>query len=210
MVTVPLPTLAPRSLRQYGENPWGEPLWRCVYAPSVKKIVGGRFADGFTGYRARPAYRHIGNFWVLEKWISAFDLTHKTEAQYNAREFDESTKTFPTGPYPHRGIYHYCETLSCTPDDANFDKLIAWIAKGQFNRPQDNMRALMDTMEKKEKAEQDERFDRMKELLPAFGIRAANIGGRVKATKSAPMTRTANELGLPFQGPRVQRVNHAV
>src|SRR5580658_8271982 len=123
MVTLPEPTLAPRSLRQYGETPWGAPLWRCVFAPSVKKIVGGKFADGFIGYRARPAYRHIGPYWVLEKWISAQELTGKTESQYNEVFQDAETKLFATGPYPHRGVYHYCETLSCSPDDANFDKL---------------------------------------------------------------------------------------
>jgi hypothetical protein len=204
MVTVPEPTLAPRSLRQYGENPWGEPLWRCVYAPSVKKIVGGRFADGFVGYRARPAYRHIGKFWVLEKWISAYELTGKSESQYDEVFRDLETGLHPTGPYPHRGAYHYCETLSCSPSDANFDKLVAWITRAKYNRPQDNARALMDTLEKKEQAEQQERFDRMKEILPAYGIRAANIGGMVKKTKSAPMMKSANELGLPINGPRIQ------
>jgi hypothetical protein len=203
MVTLPEPTLAPRSLRHYGETPFGEPLWRVVFAPSVKKIVGGTFADGFTGYRARPAYRHIGDFWVLEKWISAFELTGKTESQYGECFKDFETGLFTTGPYPHRGVYHYCETLSCTPEDANFDKLIAWIAKAKYNRPQDNMRALMKTIEQKEKVDAAERFDRMKEVLPAFGIRAASYRGHVKKTKSAPMMKSANELGLPARGPRV-------
>lgn len=188
---------------RYGLNPHGEPLWRVVFAPSVKKIVGGRFADGFLGYRARPAYRHIGPHWVLEKWISAYDLTKQTEAQYNEREQDAVTKLFPTGPYPHRGVYHYCETLSCTPDNANFDKLIAWIAKGKLNRPQDNARALMETMEREEKADENKRLDWARNKQSAFGIRAANLGGHVKKTKSAPMMKSANELGLPISGPRI-------
>jgi hypothetical protein len=203
MVTLPQPTLAPRSLRQYGENSWGEPLWRCVFAPSVKKIVGGCFADGFLGYRARPAYRHIGAFWVLEKWISALELTGKTESQYNEVFKDAETGLFPTGPYPHRGVYHYCETLSCSPDNANFDKLIAWITKAKYNRPQDNARALMDTIEREEKADENNRLDWAKDKQSAFGIRAANLGGHVKKTKSAPMMKSANELGLPMNGPRV-------
>lgn len=178
-----------------------------MYAPSVKKIVGGRFADGFVGYRARPAYRHVGDHWVLEKWISAYELTGQTESQYGETFKDHETGLFPTGPYPHRGVYHYCETLSCSPADANFDKLVAWIAKAKYNRPQDNAQALIGAMEKQEKADANERFERMKEVMPAFGIRAANIGGRVKATKSAPMMKSANELGLPMNGPRI---HHAV
>jgi hypothetical protein len=196
-------------MARYGANPYGEPLWRVVYAPSVKKIVGGQFPDGFTGYRARKAYPHLGG-WIVEKWISAFELTQMTESRYNETFMDPRTKLFLTGPYPHRGVYHFCEELSCSPDEANFDKLIAWISKAKYNRPQDNMRALMKTMEEKEKAEQQERFDRMKEVLPAFGIRAANIGGRVKKTKTAPMMLSANELGLPYKGAKVMEVNRAV
>lgn len=210
MVILPNPTLAPRSLRHYGETPFGDPLWRCVYAPSVKKLVGGKFPDGFTGYRARPAYRHIGDYWVLEKWISAFDMTHMSESRYNETYQDPQTKLCAAGPYPSRGVYHYCETLSCTPADTNFDILVALITKAKYNRPQDNMNALMKTMEAKDKADAAERFDRCKELMPAMGIRAANFGGHVKATKSAPMMRSANELGLPTHGPKVQEVNRAI
>lgn len=207
LISLPLPTQYPMSMRKYGVNPFDEPMWRVVFAPSVKKIIGGRFADGFTGYRARPAYRHVGPHWVLEKWISAWELTKKTEAQYDEVFKDQKTGLYPTGPYPHRGIYHYCETLSCNPADANFDKLISWINRAKFNNPADNTRALMDTMDRKEKEEQQQRFDKMKDLMPAFGIRAANLGGHVKATKSAPMMRSANELGLPVRGPKVQEIN---
>jgi hypothetical protein len=208
MVTVPEPVRW-KSLARYGLTPFGDPVFRVVYAPSVKKIVGGRAKNGRVGYFVRPAYRHLSG-WIIEKWISAFDLTHQTEAQYNATEFDEILKVFPTGPYPHRGVYHFCEELSCHPAQANFDKLTSWIVKAKYNRPQDNMRALMKTMEQKEKAEADERFDRCKELLPAFGIRATSYRNHVKATKSAPIMKSANELGLPVRGPRVQEVRRAV
>lgn len=180
-----------------------------VYAPSVKKIVGGEFSDGFKGYRARPAYRNIGDSWILEKWVSALEFTNQTEAMYNETERLHSG-LFPTGPYPHRGVYCHCETLACAPEDANFDKLIALIMKGKYNRPQDNMLALMKSLEDKEKADQQERFDRCKEMLPAFGVRAASYRSHVKPTKSAPMMKSANELGLPVRGPAVTRVKHAI
>ena len=208
MVTVPEPTRW-KSLARYGLNPFNEPVFRCVYAPSVKRIVGGRAKNGAVGYFVRPAYRHIGDHWIIEKWTSAFEDCGKTEAQYNELCKDFETGLFPTGPYPHRGVYNYCETLSCHPAQANFDKLIAWIAKAKYNRPQDNARALMKTMDEKEKAEADQRFDRMKELLPAFGVRAASYRGHTKKTKSAPMMKSANELGLPRSGPSVLKVNHA-
>lgn len=181
-----------------------------AYAPSVKKIVGGEFKDGFKGYRARPAYRGIGDSWILEKWVSALEFTHQTESRYIETERSPITGLFPTGPYPHRGVYCHCETLACAPEDANFGTLIALIMKGKYNHPQDNMRALMKTLDDKEKADQQERFDRCKEMLPAFGVRAASYRSHVKPTKSAPMMKSANELGLPVRGPSVTRVQHAI
>ena len=208
MVTVPEPTRW-KSLARYGLNPFHEPVFRCVYAPSVKRIIGGRAASGAIGYFVRPAYRHIGDYWIIEKWLSAFEDCGKTEAQYNELCKDMDTGLFPTGPYPHRGVYNYCETLSHSPADTDFDLLIALIQKGKYNRPQDNAQALMKMMDKKEKADADERFDRMKELLPAFGIRATSYRGHTKKTKSAPIMKSANELGLPRSGPAVIKREHA-
>ena len=59
---------------------------------------------------------------------------------------------------------------------------------------------MLDSMAKEDAADDAMRYDRCKELLPVAGIRAANIGGMVKRTKSAPLMKSANELGLPTQG----------
>lgn len=197
-------------MRKYGLNPYSENLYRLVYAPSVKKMVGGTFPDGFKGYRARPAYRHIGPFWVMEKWISAFELTKMTESQYNSAYRDFETGLYPTGPYPSRGVYHYCETLSCHPSDANIDKLVMWLEHSKQVNPAENQRKLLEDLDKADRDDAKTRWDWADDKKRAAGIRAANFGGTVKPQKSFPMEKSANDLGLPQRGPRVMETNHAV
>lgn len=195
--SIPPASCYPTPMGRFGLNPHGEPLFRITYAPSVKMVVGGEFSDGFTGYRIRPAYRHVGPEWIIEKWVSAQEFTNMTEAEYNQSYKDPITGLIGTGPYPSRGIYTYCETLSRNPGDINAEVLTQLILKAKNNDPMANQRAMQATMEAEEKAADKERFDRCKELLPAFGVRAANLGGHVKATKSAPIMKSANELNLP-------------
>lgn len=199
---VPEPTHFPRAMACYGLNPYGQPKFRIVFAPSVKTLVGGRFSDGFEGYRARPAYRHIGNKWIVEKWVSAQQHTGGlTPIAYELKFRDPVSGLCLTGPYPERGTWNWCHTFDgCDPVNENMDQLIGLLLKAERNDPRENQRAILDTLAKEEKADDAKRFDQCKELLPAYGIRAANIGGRVKATKSAPLMKSANELGLPLQG----------
>jgi hypothetical protein len=198
---MPEPTHWPMPMARFGLNPYGIPLVRIVFAPSVKMLCGGEFADGYVGYRFRPAYRHIGNKWIMEKWISAFDHTMMTEEQYNLKFRDPFTGLVSTGPYPSRGVYFECHTFDfLSPGDCNIEVIANLVKKAKLNDPIANARAIRATREAEEKDAQNKRFDRIKELMPVAGIRAANIGGHVKVTKSAPTPKTANELGLPIRG----------
>ncbi len=207
---LPEPTCYPMPMSRYGLNPYGENLYRLVYAPSVKKMVGGKFSDGYIGYRARPAYRHIGQYWVIEKWISALELTRMDELQYRNAYIDKETGLFPTGPYPSRGVYYYCETLSGNPADANIDKLVMWLEHAKHVDPAENQRHLLAELDKADKDDAATRLDWAKDKNRAAGIRAANFGGMVKAQKSYPMEKSAASLGLPSKGPRVMEMNNAV
>ena len=197
---IPEPTAYPLPMAKYGLSPTGVNLFRVVFAPSVKMLVGGAFGDGFVGYRPRPAYRHLGAVWILEKWISGFDATQMDEETYNLRFKDPYTGLCITGPYPQRGTYFYCETFNGSPGDANIEKLVSWINASKAVDPQKNQQAIVEKHAKKERDDASQRYDRIKELMPAYGIRAANLGGMVKATKTAPILKSANELGLPLRG----------
>jgi hypothetical protein len=184
-----------------GTNPYGGNLFRIVFAPSVRMLCGGEFSDGFTGYRSRPAYRHIGSKWILEKWVSAWDFTQMNEEQYILKWRDPITGLIATGPYPSRGVYFQCHTFEFSkPGDGGVETIIALVNKAKLNDPIANARAIRATREHEERVAQQNRYDKIKDLMPVAGIRAANIGGRVKVTKSAPTPKTANELGLPIRG----------
>jgi len=188
-------------LRLGGTNPYGDPLFRIVFSPSVKMLCGGAFSDGYIGYRIRPAYRHIVNKWIMEKWISGWDATLMSPEAYDLQFRDPFTGLQATGPYPSRGAYFHCHTFEYSqPGEGGIETIIALVNKAKLNDPIDNARAIRASREAQEKVDQQNRFDKIKELMPVAGIRAANIGGHVKATKSAPTPKTANELGLPIRG----------
>ena len=71
---VPEPSHWPISLSRFGANPFSQPLFRMVYAPTVRKLIFGTDSRGKTGAHVRQAYRHLGEVWILEKWISGFRL----------------------------------------------------------------------------------------------------------------------------------------
>ena len=200
---IPEPRTWPlQPMKQFGQVPGREDnLFRIVWAPSVKQLVGGAFADGFTGYRARPSYRPIGDAWILEKWISAFDATQSDEAAYNARWKDPQTGLCITGPYPRNGTYFHCHTFPGKRPEIDIELLIALIKKAKLNNKQANQRAILDQLEKDERADDARRFDQVKDMAAVGGIRPANIGGKVKAQKSMPPLEDARKFGLPTNGP---------
>jgi hypothetical protein len=190
-------------MSQFGTIPGrDEPLFRIVFASSVKHLVGGEFDDGFTGYRVVPSYEYIGDKWIMEKWVSAFEFTKQTEAEYRAQWEDPVTKLCLTGPYPRNGAYQWVWTFNKTEMIGAAGIVAALVNKAKYNSQSANAAALRDARAAEKKAKFAHSFDRMKDSSRAFGIRAANIGGRVKATKSRPELQDARKLGLPVRGAR--------
>jgi hypothetical protein len=185
-----------------------EPLFRIVFASSVRCLVGGEFTNPetgaveFVGYQARPRYDYIGDKWILEKWVSAYEFTKQTELEYKAQWEDPNTHLCLTGPYPRNGEYQWVWTFN-TPEQISAHGIVAALVnKAKYNSASANQAALKDAQKAAKKAKFQQSFDRMKDSQRAFGIRAANIGGMVKATKSTPPLRDARKLGLPVRGAR--------
>jgi hypothetical protein len=196
---LPEPTHYPMPLKRFGTTPFGDAIFRCVYSQSVRKIVGGQFADGYIGYRQPKAYPHLKG-WIIEKWISAFDDTHMSESMYE-RAYKDEHGLILTGPYPTRGRYVLCEALSGNYPALNqVETIIHLLVKARNNSAAQNARVLMDDLDRQEKHAANERLDRCKDANRAFGIRAASFRGHAKATKSAPVTLTAQEAGLHVRG----------
>lgn len=201
---IPEPTHWPMTpMKVYGTIPGrDEPLFRIVFASSVRHLVGGEFADGFTGYRPVSTYEYIGDKWIMEKWVSAFEFTKQTEVEYKAQWEDPTTHLSLTGPYPSRGAYQWVWTFN-KPEQIGASGIVAALVnKAKFNSSSANRAAIEQAQAKQKQDRFQQNFDRMKDGMRAGGIRAGNYGGHVKAQKSFPELQDARKLGLPVHGAR--------
>src|ERR1700743_3212185 len=124
---------APVPLARYGQNPFGGNLYRCVFAPSVKHLIGGKWKDGATEYRLRTTYRHLGNEWILERWVSAEEYCKMSPEQYEIR-FRNASGLLTMGPYPTQGVYVLCNDGPIKPEAIpSVGKLIAAIECARRN-----------------------------------------------------------------------------
>lgn len=102
------PTHFPFPMSRFGLNPYNQPLWRIVFADSVKRLVGGRWPDGAEEYRMTKVYTgpHAKGRWVLESWISAEEHTGCTPQEYPLKfQSPNCAITIQSEPYPHEGTY---------------------------------------------------------------------------------------------------------
>lgn len=201
---VPKPSHYPVSMARFGANPFGEPLFRLVYAPSVKKMIFGTNSKGETGAHVRPAYRHLGEKWILEKWISGQQATKMTPAEYeNYGPRDPQSGMLLEGPYPSCGIYNHCWTFDADTLQGGIEgaveKIIGLINKGSQRSLSEIQAGNRELDAKEEKRAADERFLRVRETEPLFGARAANFAGTPKTFnhKSLRNPITADKTGLP-------------
>jgi hypothetical protein len=102
------PTHHPTPMGRFGLNPFGKPMWRIVFADSVRNLVGGRWPDGKEEYRLARFYTGKGakGKWVLESWISAFEHTGCTPEDYRIRfQAPNCVTSIQSEPYPLQGTY---------------------------------------------------------------------------------------------------------
>jgi len=106
------PEWAARLLAPFGKNPWGENIWRVVWAPRRITMYGGYWHDnGMFEYRYVPRYGKL-TAWILERWLPArhFGSPKDWEATTaNAEGY------LSNGPYPRFGVYMSGYQF-CAPD----------------------------------------------------------------------------------------------
>lgn len=216
VIGAPEPRHFPMPMARFGLNPFNEPLWRIVFAPSVFYLVGGKWPDGVIEYRMRPRYRELASSapkdketgvpyaWVLEKWISAFEDSGMTESTYNLMFTDTSTGLLLNGPYPSRGVYHHVHTFDAvSPGDCNLEWIVGIIAKAKSNDPAQVKQAIDEHYAAEQKRKRAEGIDQARNSGPAFGMRPASLpGGGVHSSKSTKFNLTAPELAAQRRVPR--------
>ena len=91
-----------------GTNRYGDPIFKLVWSEEVRMIVGGRFADGFVGYRNS---RMIPNdpHWVLMLWESPESFGDPDIWEMDFRQPD--TGMLDCGSFPKSGSYRVLKQL---------------------------------------------------------------------------------------------------
>lgn len=91
-----------------GTNRYGDPIFKLVWSEEVRMIVGGRFADGFVGYRDA---RMIPNdpHWVLMLWESPESFGDPDIWEMDFRQ--PETGMLDCGSFPKHGRYRVLKQL---------------------------------------------------------------------------------------------------
>jgi hypothetical protein len=196
-------------LKKFGINPYGQPNFRVIFAPTRTRIQGGFWADV-----ARSEYRIVGKYgntprWLLEKWLPG--TTYGTPESWY-RETVTPDGLLGCGPYPVHGEYESCEVFQAK--DADGRALKGWagfvplepglveltaraVWMGRINSYSDIRIALRDEELNKEK-EKDALFDQRwaeqqaqrEGLTIGFGGRSTN-----KAQEIDDMARKIERVG---------------
>ncbi len=196
-------------MARYGQNPFGENIWRIVHAPSRRSLVHGH------GRKPKwlVTYPQAGDHWVLEKWLSAYDFTKCT-----AQTWNQSMTLL--GPYPSRGEYELCHIFEVTlPESGNIEKLITWIKAGSKYSMYENMMSMREEADREGQTGKSYREAVIRNALPAFGGAAMSGVGGGRGTKTTfDLPLTAQQAKLPTkaghilqrQGTKKYDVNHLI
>jgi hypothetical protein len=91
-----------------GTNRYGEPLFKLVWSQEPRMIVGGKFPDGFVGYRS---VRSVPGepCWVLMIWEAP--ETYGDPLDWNFQYRDIETGLLDMGSFPKEGRYRLLKQL---------------------------------------------------------------------------------------------------
>lgn len=176
-------------MSRFGLNPYGENLYRVVFAPSRRYLVAGEWPDGSNCAQWVPKYKHLGNVWILEKWRSGEELEPQGKEFWNRERLI-------LGPWPERGDYDICEPLACHPSDANIEKLVAWVEMGRKVSFQETLSWHREDEAREKKATRETVEQIIRDKLPAWGSRPF-AGAHGRRTTPTPRLLSAEEAGLP-------------
>ena len=84
-----------------GTNQYGEPVFKLIWSLDNRSVIGGRWADGFEGYRTVCPTREP--CWILMVWEPA--EVQGTYEQWDRDFRDEETGLLECGGYPKYGRY---------------------------------------------------------------------------------------------------------
>lgn len=183
------PVHYPTPMARYGKVPGKEHnIFRIVNAATVRMLVKGTWSTtGVPEHKWLPAYSHLKEVWIMEKWLTVMQAFGKNPGDW----MDESELV---------GEYHLCHVFEgVSPADANIEKLISWIEAGQRHSFAQVRQAIQADYDLEEKDRKNAIRAVIRDALPSFGT-----GGYVgpygsRGTKTQAL-RGASEMGLPTSG----------
>jgi hypothetical protein len=202
------PAYQTEGLRKFGVNPYGQPNFRIVWAPSRTRILGGFWEDnGHHEYRRVLRYGTTPR-WILERWRPG--SMYGTPEQWQ-RDYVTPDGFFSVGPFPVHGEYESCEVFQAkdelgraikgwrgfVPLEPGLIELAAravWM--GRINSYSDIRIALRDEEVTKER-EKDRRFDDQWTEQQALheGLTIGRGGFINKANEIEDMARRIEKVG---------------
>jgi hypothetical protein len=200
------PQWCARVLRRFGLNPYGQPIFRCIWGPSATKIVGGYWMDsGTSEYRVTKRYGDDPK-WILERWQPASEIG-------TPQSWDASTLTYDgfygIGPFPAHGRYLHCTTFSVAKGPQGYVPLEAGLVEmtaravwmGRTLSKADIAIAERDESLAAERA-QDANFDALwdEKQLSRQGLSIGAGGAFNKAEEVADMERRIERAGVFIDG----------
>lgn len=159
-----------------GVNRLGEPNFRVVWGGSRLTWIGGRWIDrDANGNAIREAIelRQVPKYvpmdrWHIERWTPPEDYGSPEEWYARTTEVEDGIRVPSLGPYPSRGEYEHCFTLSGSKDE--FIPLTAtacdWVIRAvewARQRPRGAGRAAIAARETRREREWNDRADKILE-----------------------------------------------
>ena len=215
------------SLRKFGINPYGEPLFRVVRSSTITFLVGGKHTvrEGeipndsqlaanqgrdnsirheWVGYKHYPKYAAGYGAYVLEVWLSPFEFCKTTPEGWALQFRDEETGLLTLGPYPSRGVYEYrWDFGQGYPTVQAVESIIGMLIAGGNYTAAEKKAAIL----KSEEKDKLDRINRGKEIilesLPAHGFNPSSSHTGKKRPEDYKMRYSAQDLGLPVGNNKV-------
>lgn len=207
------------SLRSFGVNPYGENLWRVVWGPSRKYIVGGAWQDRYgeipldseliakdghdsSFVREVIEYRWIPKYpetWVLEKWLSPLQYAG-TPAQWAMTQADATAKCMTLGPYPARGEYEACYAFPPGTGEPSFSTVVSVIdmlVYGANYSPAERKQAIQAVQDGKKWDWRNKCEAIFKDSQGAFNNASSNVNPSKRTADKVKLDIMADDLPLP-------------
>lgn len=164
------PPIYQEILRKYGQNPYGENLFRVSFLPSRCHTVGGYWEkEQDFRYRRVPKYGIREYKWMIEKWLPNY--TYGTPESWERLTLSQEG-FLQLGPYPSTGEYECVQVFSVgrgpegyvplEPGLVDLQARMIWMGRTQTIW---DIRNNIRTEEEIKKAQQDRVFDSMWEEI---------------------------------------------